>query len=442
MDKAQAHFDKMSKTPIPNLIIKLGIPTTISLLITNFYNLVDTYFVGSLGESQQGALGIMYVLQFIIQAFGFMFGQGAGVFIAASLAEKKNSEASKYISTSFFIGFFIGLVISILGLIFIQPLCYLLGSTTTILPYAKLYCMWILIACPFFLTSLVLNNNLRYEGLAFLSMVGLCSGAILNIFGDYLFISVLNMGVFGAGLSTALSQIASFSILLFCYITKAQGNIRLKSVVYKMSFILSICKVGFPSLVRQGMAAISGGIINNFAKPFGDAAIAAISIVNKYLSFIFCLGLGVAQGFQPVCAFNYQIKRFDRVKKAIIFTTLLSVGMLSIISFISFINADKVIRLFQDSQDVVDVGVLYLKASSITLCLMPISLVLNMLYQSTKQPLKASFFALLRSGVIQIPTVIIMCSAFDLIGLQLSTAINDTIVFLTCIPFLLHFIFK
>ena len=215
MTAADQHYEKMTKTPVSRLIVKLGIPTTVSMLITNIYNLADTYFVGSLGESPQAATGILFTLQCIIQAVAFMLGHGSGSFVSKALADKNVKEATRYASTSFFTGAAAGTLLSVFGLIFLTPFMRLLGSTETILPYARDYGMWVLIACPFMVCSLVLNNNLRYEGKAFFAMIGLTTGGILNIFGDYLLIRVLDMGVFGAGMATAVSQMISFSILLF-----------------------------------------------------------------------------------------------------------------------------------------------------------------------------------------------------------------------------------
>jgi len=278
MNTADAHYIKMTKTPVSKLIVILGIPTTISMLVTSIYNMADTYFVGMLGKSEQGATGILFTLQCIIQAFAFMLGHGSGVFVAKALAEKNKEEASKYISTAFFVGAIFGVFLMLIGLMILEPLMLLLGSTDTILPYAKDYGLWVLIACPFMICSLVLNNNLRYEGKAIYAMVGLVTGALLNIFGDWLFICVMDLSVFGAGMSTAISQIISFVILLVLYIKMAQSKISIKKMGTKFVIYWSIIKVGFPSFIRQGLTSISNALLNNLAKPFGDAALAAIML--------------------------------------------------------------------------------------------------------------------------------------------------------------------
>ena len=309
MTNADQHYIKMTQTPVAKLILKLGIPTTISMLITNIYNMADTYFVGTQGESAQAATGVLFTVQAVMQGIAFMLGHGGGTFIARSLADKNTGEASKYISTSFFTGGLCGLVIMALGLSFLEPLVLFLGSTRTILPHAMDYGLWILLAAPFIICSFVLNNGLRYEGKAFYAMFGLTAGGILNIFGDYLLVMKLGMGVYGAGLATAVSQVVSFGILLFMYGKMAQSSISLHYVSRKFRDYLDICRVGLPSLIRQGLTSVTVGVLNNVTKPFGDAAIAAMSVVNRYSNFLMCVGLGMGQGFQPVASFNYQARK-------------------------------------------------------------------------------------------------------------------------------------
>lgn len=214
VSREKKQFEKMTQTPIPKLVIQLGIPTTISMLVTSVYNMADTYFIGKYGTSASGAIGVVFGLMAIIQAFGFMYGQGAGSISSRALGAKDQKLASRYSSTGFFAALFTGVLIMALGLLFINPLMRLLGSTETILPYARTYAVFILIAAPFMCASCVLNNVLRFEGQALFAMVGLASGGLLNIFGDWLLMARFELGVLGAGISTAVSQSISFFILL------------------------------------------------------------------------------------------------------------------------------------------------------------------------------------------------------------------------------------
>lgn len=442
MTNAEAHYKKMTETPVSKLIIKLGIPTTISMLITNIYNLADTYFVGGLGESQQAATGVLFTLQCIIQAIAFMLGHGSGTYVSKALADKDIKEATKYVSTSFFVGAFAGTLLTIIGLAFLTPFMYFLGSTNTILPYAKDYGMWVLISCPFMVCSLILNNNLRYEGKAIFAMVGLTTGGILNIIGDYILIEILQMGVYGAGLSTAISQIVSFIILLVLYLKMAQSTISFKAISKRAIDYFSIFRVGLPSLIRQGLTSISNGLLNNLAKVYGDAAIAAMSVVNRFSSFVMCVGLGIGQGFQPVASFNYQAKEYTRVKKGLVFTLCFGMCFVGVLSILGFIFAEQIVWVFQKSDDVINIGYFALRMASIGVLFMPISVSVNMLYQSIRKASIASFLALLRSGLVFIPILVILVHFFGLTGIQISQPIADIISSLICVPFVLHFLFK
>lgn len=440
MNAADQHYEKMTKTPVSKLIVRLGIPTTISMLITSIYNLADTYFVGTLGESPQAATGILFTLQAIIQAIAFMLGHGSGSCVAGALAKKDTKEASTYVSTAFFTGAAAGTLLTVLGLIFLTPFMYLLGSTDTILPYAKDYGMWVLIAAPFMICSLILNNNLRYEGKAFYAMIGLTTGGILNIFGDYYLIRILDMGVYGAGLSTAVSQMVSFTILFFFYRSKAQSSIRIRYISRKFGMYFTICRVGFPSLIRQGLSSVSSGILNNLTKPYGDAAIAAMSVVNRFSAFVMCVGLGIGQGFQPVSSFNYQAGEYARVKKGLVFTTFFGLGLVGLLAAAGFVFADPIIQIFQKSSEVIRIGVPALRYATLGLLFLPISVPVNMLFQSIKKAETASFLSLLRSGLLFIPTLLVTVHFFGLLGVQISQPIADCLTGLISVPFIVHFL--
>ncbi len=440
MKDTDLYYEKMTKTPVAKLIITLGIPTTISMLITSIYNMADTYFVGTLGKSAQAATGILFTLQAIIQAIAFMLGQGSGTMVSKSLADKDKGEASEYVSSAFFLGCAMGLILSVFGFIFLKPFMRLLGSTQTILPYACDYGMWVLISCPFMVGSLVLNNCLRYEGKAFYSMIGLSTGGILNIFGDYFLVPAL--GVYGAGLSTAVSQIISFTILLTFYIKMAQSSIHPKYISHCFAVYFDICKVGFPAMIRQGLSSISQGLLNNLTKPFGDAAIAAMSVVNRFTMFILCVGLGVGQGYQPVASFNYRAKKYDRVKKGLLVTIALGFILVSFLAVPGFIFSKQIVTAFQKNPEVIRIGTYAMKWATVGALFLPLSVPVNMLYQSIRNVKVSSFLSLMRSGLSFIPVLIITTKFLGLTGIQISQPIGDILTGLVSIPFTLHFLHK
>ena len=440
MDRTEAYYKKMTETSVPKLVASLGIPTTVTMLITNIYNMADTYFVGTLGASPQAATGILFTLQAIIQAIAFMLGQGSGAMVSKALADKNTDEASEYASSAFYTGAVSGSLLMIIGLVFLTPFMTLLGSTETILPYAKQYGMWVLIACPFMVCSLVINNVLRYEGKAFYAMIGRTAGGVLNIVGDWLLIEVFEMGVFGAGLSTAVSQMISFGILLFFYIKMAQSRISPVFISKKAEVYINIVKVGFPALIRQGLSSISSGLLNNLTKPYGDAAIAAMSVVNKFSSFVMCVGLGVGQGFQPVASFNYQAGKYKRVKDAMMFTMVMGGAAICCLSVPAFFAAEGIVRIFQESMQVIEIGAKALRFACIGLLFMPLSVPVNMLYQSIRKAGLSAFLSLMRSGLMFIPTLIITADLWGLTGIQLSQPVADALTGIISIPFIVHFL--
>ncbi len=442
MNNPQQHYDKMTKTPLAKLIISLGIPTTISMLVSNIYNMADTYFVGTLGESPQAATGILFTLQAIIQAIAFMLGQGSGTMVSKALADRNEEEATEYVSTGFFVALGLGILLMAGGLLFLTPFMRLLGSTETILPYAKQYGACVLISCPVMMGSFVLNNNLRYEGKSFYAMIGLVTGGLLNIFGDYLLVMVFHKGILGAGIATATSQYISFFILLFFFCRMGQSKIKLSAVSHKVKTYATIARVGFPALLRQGLSSISSGLLNNLTRPYGDAAIAAMSVVNRFSAFVMCVGLGIGQGYQPVASFNYQAKEYKRVKQGLLLTMGIGFCFIACLAIPGFIFADKVVYLFQKKEEVLEVGVFALRCACIGTMFLPLSVPVNMLYQSIRKAGISSVLSLMRSGLMFIPTLLISTYFLGITGIQISQPLADILTGLASIPFTLYFLQK
>ena len=442
MTDADLHYKKMTETPVAALVLRLGIPTTISMLITSIYNMADTYFVGTLGESAQAATGVLFTLQTLIQGVAFMLGQGCGSYISRELADRNPDGASMYVSTAFFTGGIFGLSLMMLGMPFLAPLVRILGSTETILPHAMDYGMWVLLACPFVVCSMILNNALRFEGKAFYAMFGLTTGGILNIFGDWLLVRKLQMGVYGAGLATAVSQFVSFSILLFMFLKMAQSKISLRFVSRKISVYFSIFRVGLPSLIRQSLNAVTTGILNNVTKPFGDAAIAAMSVVSRYAMFLMCVGLGMGQGFQPVASFNYRARKFDRVKKGLVFLMIFALIVIGGASTVSIFLAPQIVSIFQKAPEVIEVGTPALRNYAVGMIFMAFSVPVNMLYQSIQKPTISSVLSMIRSGAVTIPILLIGVPLLGLPVIQTAQPIADVLAGCISIPFIIHFLRK
>ena len=381
----------------------------------------------------------MFTLQAIIQGIGFMLGHGSGSYVSKFLADKDTEKSSTYLSTAFYTAAAFGLLLMTFGLIFLEPMVILLGSTETIVPHAMDYGLWILIACPFILCSLILNIGLRYEGQAFYAMFGLTAGGLLNILGDYILVEKLQMGVFGAGLATAASQMVSFLILLVLFLRTAQSSLSPRFISKQMGTYGNIVRVGMPSLIRQSMNALTTGTLNNMTKPFGDAAIAAMSVVSKYAQFLMCVGLGMGQGYQPFAAFNYQARKYDRVKKGLVFLVVFALIFIGGISVLSIFYAEPIISLFQKNEDVIAVGSAALRFYAFGMIFMAFSVPVNMLYQSIQKPNISSMLSLMRSGAITIPLLLILVP-FGILGVQIAQPTADVISGLVSIPFIIHFL--
>ena len=435
MTVEEKKYHQMTETSVGKLIIKLSIPTMISMMITTIYNTADTFFVSKISVSASGATGIVFSLMAILQAFGFMLGHGAGSNISRLLGARHVERASTFLSTSFFLAIAIGTLIGCTGLLFLEPFMHLLGSTDTILPEAKAYATYILLAAPAMLTSCVLNNVLRYEGLAFFAMIGLASGGILNICLDPLLIFVFKLGTGGAGLATAISQYIGVFILLRPFLRgKTSSRIALRSFTRSAADIGNIVLTGFPSLVRQGMNSVATTLLNVQASVYGDAAIAAFSIVNRVSGLLFSAALGLGQGLQPVTAFNYGAKKYRRVRQAFLFTLTLATGLLAAVCILCLINAESIVMLFRKDTDVVKIGSEALRYTCLGLILLPSSALSSMLFQSAGKKGRAIFIAMLQSGAIFIPLLLILPRFLGLLGLELAHPVSYAAAGLISLP--------
>ena len=410
----------MTKTPIPRLILGLSVPTILSMLITNIYNLVDTAFVGQLGTSASGAVGIVFGFMTVIQAVGFLFGQGAGSILSRALGQRDKERASVHATAGFLSSFSTGLIVGIVGLCFLHGIVMLLGSTETIEPYAETYITYILIAAPFMCSCLTLNNLLRYEGKAALGMIGLMVGAVLNMAGDPILMFGLNMGIAGAGLSTAVSQFISWLVLLFMFLSgKTESKIGFSAMKkIRPAMVWDIVATGFPSMLRQGLNSLATVLLNAQCAVYGDAAVAAMSIVSRIIFFAFSIALGVGQGFQPVAAFNYGAGKYSRLRKGFLFTAVLAESIIVVGTTLLIVFSGSLIGLFRDDPAVIEIGTRALILQALASLALPPCMTTEMLLQSTGKRLHASLLSSLRNGLLFIPLLLILSSLRGLAGIQ------------------------
>ena len=440
-DRTAQQFRKMTETPIPKLILSLAAPTILSMLITSIYNLADTFFVGQISTSASGAVGVVSSLMAIIQALGFMLGHGAGSIISRSLGSQNTKAATRFASTSFFTALTFGLILAAVGLTTLPHFMMLLGSTETILPHACAYARPILIAAPLMMSSLVMNNILRYEGKASFAMIGLVTGGVLNMVLDPVFIFGFGLGTAGAGIATALSQSISFCILLSMFLRgKTVSQFQLNAVTRSPAEFGTILMTGLPSFGRQGLNSIGGMLLNIAARSYGDAAVAGMSIVSRIFMFIISVAIGTGQGFQPVAGFNYGARKYRRVEKACVFTMCASFCFLSVIIAACWFNAEALIKLFRDDPEVTAIALPAFRYQCFACFLQPVIVAGNMLFQSIGKSGRATFLACCRQGVFFIPLILTLPRMFGLLGIEICQPIADVLTFVVTVPFLFPFL--
>ena len=425
----------LTTTPVPRLIVSLAVPTIISMLVTSFYNMADTYFVGKINTQSTAAVGIVFSVMSIIQAVGFFFGHGSGNYISRKLGAQETGNAEKMAATGFFWALFMGIFLAVVGLIFLTPLSLALGSTPTILPYTEKYLGIILLGAPFMTASLVLNNQIRFQGNAAYAMVGIVSGAVINVILDPILIFVFDMGISGAALATVISQICSFSLLL--YMGRKGGNIRIrfKNFTPSLAFIKEIIGGGTPSLARQGLASVDTILLNVAAGAYGDAAIAGMSIVTRIAMFINAFLIGFGQGFQPVCGFNYGAGLYARVRQGFWFCVKVGFIFLLVCALAGMGFAEEIVSLFRKGDpDVIAVGAAALRWQFITFPLGSWIVMSNMMLQTIRKPVKATIISSARQGLFFIPLIFILSHYLGLQGVEMCQAVADLLTFILAIP--------
>lgn len=425
----------MLETPVRKLICTLAGPTILSMLITSFYNMVDTFFVGRINTQATGAVGIVFSVMAVIQAVGFFFGHGSGNYISRKLGAQEIEEAEKMASVGFFSAFIAGVILMAFGLIFLEPLAYLLGSTDTIFSYTITYLWIILLGTPAMTTSLVLNNQMRYQGSAFYAMIGIVSGAVLNIALDPILIFGCKLGIAGAAIATTMSQYVSFIFLLV--MIRKGGNMQIRFANFKPSlhFYREIIRGGTPSLCRQGLASLAAVFLNRTAGLYGDAAIAGMSIVSRIAMFANSALIGFGQGFQPVCGFNYGAGKNDRVLEGFWFCVKYALLFLLIVGTAGFIFAPELVTLFRrDDPDVIAVGTAALRYQVIAFPLNAWIIMCNMMLQSIGKGLKASIVASARQGLCFLPLIFILPRFFGLFGVEICQAVSDVLTLAISVP--------
>ena len=425
-------YRMMVETPVNRLIPKLAVPTIISMLITSIYNMADTFFVSQLSTSASGAVGVNFSLMAMIQAIGFTLGMGSGNYMSRMLGEKADEKAQRACSTAVYTAFVFGLLLAVFGVWNIDALVRVLGATETIAPFARDYGQYILIAAPYMTVSFVFNNHLRSQGNAALSMMGITTGGVLNVVLDPILIFGFDMGISGAAIATIISQFISFLILLTLVIRS--GNVlkpHPKFFTMKWWVYREILSAGMPTLGRQGLASLASVLLNVASSGFGDAAVAAMSIVTRIMMFINSALIGFGQGFQPVCGFNFGAKRYGRVLEAYYFCRKVAFVFLLVMAVVMYAVSTPIMRLFRrEDAEVIRIGALALKMQCVLLPIQSFTIIGNMLTQSIGYSFRATLTAIGKQGLFFIPAILILPGCFGILGLQLSQPVADLLTFI------------
>ena len=432
------NYSFLTTVPVPRVIGTLSVPTIISMLVTTIYNMADTFFVGHLDTPSTAAVGIVFSVMFIIQSIAFFFGHGSGNFISRELGAKRQQRAEQMATTGFVYAFGFGILTTLVGLAFLRPIAITLGATPTILRPTLDYMAIVLLGAPFMTAQLALNGQMRFQGNAHLAMLGVVVGAIMNIGLDPLLIFVCGMGVKGAAWATVIGQVSSFVLLLF--LTRYGNNIKLHIKHFNPSwlYIKEIAAGGTPSLMRQSLGSIATIMLNVAAAVYGDAAIAAMSIVNRIAMFIMSTVIGLGQGYQPLCGFCYGARLYGRVKEGFWFCVKVGTVFLVICAIAGYIFSEEIISTFRDDPAVIGIGIDALRWQLASLPLCGLSMYSNMMLQTAGMTVRANVLAASRRGIFFIPLILILPHFFGLTGVEACQAAADVCTFLLTLPILTY----
>lgn len=424
----------LTQAPVHRVIGAMAIPTIISMLLTSMYNLVDTFFVGKINTQSTAAVGIVFSVMFFIQVFSFFFGNGSGNYISRQLGAQNTKDAEVMASTGLFYTLVFSLIVMLLGWFFLESISILLGSTPTILPYTRQYLGISLLGTPFIMGTFCINNQMRFQGFTKYSVYGAISGSIINCLLDPVFIFGFSMGVSGAAVASVIGQICGFVIMLI--MSQKDGVIHYthRRISFEGRFVKEIIAGGTPSISRQGLASVSTIALNSVAGNYGDAAIAAMSIVTRISMFIFSVIVGLGQGFQPMCGFCYGAKLYDRVKEGFWFSTKIGTFFLLFWSVILIIFSGEVVSLFRDDPEVIAIGIPALRYQMIIFPACSFMMMANMMMQTCRKTIRANILAASRQGLFFIPLIFVLPYFYGLFGVEICQAVSDVISLIVTIP--------
>lgn len=429
MNSQSKKMELLGSTSIPKALLAMGIPTMIGMLVNAFYNLVDAYFVGGLGESQMGAISVVYPLGQVVVGLGLLFGNGAASYISRLLGRGDKENADKVASTALYSSIFVGAVIIIISMVFLHPILKLLGATDSILPYAATYAGIYIVSCIFNVFNVTMNNIVTSEGAAKTTMCALLIGAVLNIALDPLFIYAFDLGVAGAAIATAISQVVSTCVYL-TYILRKKSvfHFRVKDCTYSREIMSEIFKIGIPTLVFQILTSLSISLINNAAGDYGDSAIAGMGVVTRLISMGSLSVFGFIKGFQPIAGYSYGAKKFDRLREAIKTSILWSTVFCVIFGLVLALFPTAIVSQFtKGDAEMIRIGAASLRANGITIMLFGFYTVYSSLFLALGKGKEGFILGACRQGICFIPVILLLPMVWGLNGILYAQPIADVL---------------
>lgn len=419
MNSQSKKMELLGSTSIPKALLAMGIPTMIGMLVNAFYNLVDAYFVGGLGESQMGAISVVYPLGQIVVGLGLLFGNGAASYISRLLGRGDKENADKVASTALYSSVSVGAVIIIISMVFLHPILKLLGATDSILPYAATYAGIYIVSCIFNVFNVTMNNIVTSEGAAKTTMCALLTGAVLNIALDPLFIYVFDLGVTGAAIATAISQVVSTCVYLtYIFRKKSVFHFRVKDCTYTKETMSEIFKIGIPTLVFQILTSVSISLINNAAGDYGDSAIAGMGVVTRLISMGSLSVFGFIKGFQPIAGYSYGAKKFDRLREAIKTSILWSTAFCVIFGVILALFPAAIVSQFtKGDAEMIRIGATSLRANGISIMFFGFYTVYSSLFLALGKGREGFILGACRQGICFIPVILLLPIVWGLNGI-------------------------
>lgn len=432
--KRKDNYTFLTEAPEHKVIFVMALPAIISMLVTSLYNIVTTFYVGQIDTQATAAVGIVFPVMSVIQAVGMTFGQGAGNYMSRELGAKHNDNAGRMATTSLLLAVSTGVIIAVGGLLFLHDLSLMLGSTSTILPYTESYLSYVLLAAPFMTGALCLNNQMRFQGNASFAMFGIIVGALVNVILAPILIFVFDMGITGAGISTLAGEVCSLLLLLSLDAKGGGFSLRFSDITLTSSLFKEIMAGGTPSLTRQGMLSIGITMLNVAAGAFGDAAIAAMSIVSRIVFVFFASLIGFGQGFQPMCGYCFGAGLYSRVRRGYWFIVRTGVLFMLVVMLFGYMFSGECISVFRNDPAVIEIGTVALRWQLITLPLGVVVMYTNMMMQTIRKPWQANILSSARNGLFFIPLIVILPHFFGLLGVQMCQAWADVLSFLLAVP--------